>query len=789
MRMTFVFLSFGLGLAGSAATVAVPAPAAPRFDQFQEAGITTTAPQGWLKEFLVRQNTGLTGHHEVLSYPFNTCLWAGMIPRQGGHGADWWRYEQTAYLSDGMIRLGYLLNDPKLIQDGRAGVEYVMAHPQKNGRLGYDFFTSQWPVAVYFRVMQAEYQATGNPAILKALQAHYLSYSKADLNSGHRHMVNIEGMLWTYGQTGDRRLLELAEAGYLAGGDEMPLARCASPGKISIHGVTYMEESKIPAILYIYTGKKEYLEAAVNAFRKLDRDHMLPDGVPSSNEFLVGKNPLSSHETCDITDYTWAVGYLLMATGDASWADHIERAIFNAGPGCVSKDFKNLQYFSSVNQVIATGESNHNKGSVAFRYGSTWMAYWPCHETECCAGNVHRFMPNYAIRMWLRDRQGGLVAALYGPSVKTVPLDGGKALTVAEETNYPFSDTVTFRFSTPEKVRLPFSLRIPGWCEQPSVTVNGEAFLGELKPGSFATLDREFSSGDVVQVKLPMPVRLKEWGRYGVYVERGPLLFAYPVPEKETVDTKTYANLNGKKSPSPEFPALDLRPAGPWNYALAMGLESAGKPFQLVETGAVGYPFDPATVPLVIKVPARKMSAWTLLENRFTPALPKPGQFTCELDTENIALVPYGSTRLRVSVFPSALAKPLPLATASSCEKEYSPDGAFDGEADGYPNDKSCEWASNGEKAGAWVKVEWPEPRTISGLLVYDRPNRDDQVLAATVTFDDGSSVAIGELVNDGKTPAKVAFPARKVKSLTFRVDKVSASTRNAGVAEIEVVP
>jgi DUF1680 family protein len=73
--------------------------------------------------------------------------------------------------------------------------------------------------------------------------------------------------------------------------------------------------------------------------KKLDRDHMLPDGVPSSSEFLAGKNPLNSHETCDITDYTWAMGYLLMATGDAQWADHIEKAVFNAGPGAVSKRF------------------------------------------------------------------------------------------------------------------------------------------------------------------------------------------------------------------------------------------------------------------------------------------------------------------------------------------------------------------------------------------------------------------------------------------------------------------
>ena len=74
-------------------------------------------------------------------------------------------------------------------------------------------------------------------------------------------------------------------------------------------------------------------------------------------------------------------------------------------------------------------------------------------------------------------------------------------------------------------------------------------------------------------------------------------------------------------------------------------------------------------------------------------------------------------------------------------------------------------------------------------MLVYDRPNSEDQVLAATIAFDDGSTIAVGELANDGKTPAKVTFPPRKVKSLTLKVDKVSNTTQNAGISEIALIP
>ena len=617
------------------------------FNAFQELPINAITPRGWLREFLVRQNTGLTGHHDILSYPFNTCLWAGRIP-YNGHGDNWWPYEQTAYLTDGMLRLGYLIHDAKLIQIGREGVEYVLAHPMEKSRLGHPFFSSQWPMAVFFRVMQAEYSATYDPKLLEELRQHYLSFSTAELKGG-RNVINLEGMLWTYGKTGDRKLLDRANAIYDQGQGIWGRGALAASGKDVEHGVTYNEMAKLPAIFYNYTGNREYLFASVNAFKKLDRDHMLPDGVPSSNEFLAGKDALQSHETCDISDYTWSVGYLLMATGDATWSDHIEKAIFNAGPGCVSKDFKNLQYFSSVNQVIATGDSNHNKHF----HGSTWMAYWPCHETECCAGNVHRFMPNFAARMWMSDTNGGLVATLYGPSSITLPINYARQqLTVTEDTGYPFSETISFTFRTPTPVTMPFTFRIPGWCETPAVTINGQAYKGPLRPGTFATLPRTFCDGDTVVLHLPMPVKLVKWENQGFAVERGPLLYAYPVPEKVTVDNRTYGNMGGKKSSDPvNFPALDLRPDGPWNYAIAAN-SAAELKLVIRETG--GYPFDPGASPLVVKAPARKVKGWALVENRYTPPLPDRDKVECEDAMETITLVPYGSTRLRIGVFPVA---------------------------------------------------------------------------------------------------------------------------------------
>lgn len=123
--------------------------------------------------------------------------------------------------------------------------------------------------------------------------------------------------------------------------------------------------------------------------------------------------------------------------------------------------------------------------------------------------------------------------------------------------------------------------------------------------------------------------------------------------------------------------------------------------------------------------------------------------------------------------------------TASSSEHGYSPAGVIDGNASGYPHGKQFEWASNDEKTGAWVKLEWAQPQTIDTIWIYDRPNTTDQVLGGLLTFDDGSTLDVGELPNDGAKPIELSFPAKTVRSVTFRITKVSHETQNTGVAEI----
>lgn len=622
---------------------------AQRNSSFSEGYINSIKPSGWLKEFLERQRSGLTGHPEAMAYPYNTCLWNGDIKRNRDYGQDWWRYEQTAYYTDGLLRLGYLLSDTALINKGEAGIRYTLNHAAENGRLGNPVISSLWPMVVFSRAMIAAHQYNGDAEIVKALEKHYLSLSTQDLTKGRRHILNIEGMLWVYGLTKNETLLSLAKEAYEIGGFELDSKVAGSDDYIHMHGVTYAEMLKIPLLLYAYSGEKKYLDLAINAERKLERDHMLPDGVYTSAEFTEGDDIDIAHETCDITDYTWSLGYFLTITGDGRWADMMEKAIFNAGLGSITKDFKALQYFSSVNQVIATGNSDFNK----FKKGSTWMAYRPTHETECCAGNVNRFMPNFVSRMWLREPDGAVVAALYGPSSFSFELNG-QTCTIEEQTNYPFEEEVTFSFKMEEEIEIPFVFRKPEWCNDMKLSVNGKKQILSNENKGFYRLHRVFKNGDKVTIKMNMPIEMNDANRQGVFFSRGPLLLSYAVPQNKVEDTNVYENMNGKVSGNPDFKCWSITPTSDFGYAIKAKKIKKGNSIKakakISKLKKESYPFDLESTPIKVSIPVEEFD-WQLLDGRYNPELPSSDSITVT-GNKKIVLVPYGCTELRLTVFP-----------------------------------------------------------------------------------------------------------------------------------------
>ena len=650
------------------------------YGSFIELPLRSISPQGWLKTFLLNQRNGLTGHLDSCGYPFNAPGWISseiQAPADKSGWEYWYAYEQHAYWLDGMVRAGYLLNDEFLIGKALPQISYVLDNPGHDGYLGPEPIKAEktnnrWPHAVLFRAIWAHYSATSDSSIIDKLLAHYRSNTST--HSLFRDACNIETMLRVYHVTGDHELLTMAQEAFARYNvaykhTDMSMSSLASDKVATEHGVSFNEIGKLGAILFSYTGNTDYLNPVLNGYEKINRDHLLASGVCSSEERLSGKDPLRCYEICDITDFTWSLGYLLFASGNAAYADQIEKACFNALPGSVTKDFKASQYFSCANQIIADHQSSH----TVYRKGNSRMSFRPNHIPACCSSNISRAMPNYISRMWLNDAQGNITAALYGPSVITFsPPDQGVTVTIEEQTGYPFSEQIDFKFRTPYPCTFTFKFRVPSWCSEAKWHVNGVEQSQKLMAGSFHSVEREFNNGDVITLLLPMELKLTRWPQGGIALEAGPLLFSLPIQEIRHIDT-------AEKLCTAQLPAFNMYPNSPWNYAICLDEESVRN--ILIKTGSVSdAPWSADSPPLYIEVPARQVHGWDMhkctdikmhlpcagdldtgieIASRkgnfnFTPDLPDAAFLKAKLsnDIEIIKLVPYGCTLLRMTVFP-----------------------------------------------------------------------------------------------------------------------------------------
>ncbi len=128
----------------------------------------------------------------------------------------------------------------------------------------------------------------------------------------------------------------------------------------------------------------------------------------------------------------------------------------------------------------------------------------------------------------------------------------------------------------------------------------------------------------------------------------------------------------------------------------------------------------------------------------------------------------------------------LALATASSenTMAGQTAEKAIDGVATGFPVNPVYEWATLSEVKDVWLRLNFPEPITVSGITLYDRPNLSDHILNAELHLSDGTIQKIPALPNDGR-PLTVVFSDRVISWLRFVVTE--AKGERLGLAEIEV--
>lgn len=648
--------------------------------KLQELPLGSIRPDGWLLRGLELERNGLMGRLDEMAFPFNTEAWLTRHPvgpdphvaRRNRWWAEGWNWAMTSKWLEGTLRCGYLLADHGLIEKASKRINYNLEHQDQDGTFGPQFLTtaavkghvSGYTFAEFLHVLMTQYSATSDERIIQALKRYFQdgvrglsAIPQGGELSGKAADYQIVTALWLYQQTGDQTFLDHARAAFAVNG-ESDLKELLSERRNTGHGCYWLMQKTIAASMYICTGEQRYLDAVINAYRKLERDQMLIGGVPSSSEVLRGNTALDSAEGCNNTYYPLALKYLLRATGNAAYADKIERAIFNSLPGAMTADFRAHQYLSSSNQVVADGKSNHAQSDNPAAKGRIQlMAYRPVHACPCCAANMPRALPNFVSWMFQKDDRGALTAVLYGScEVTTTVGEAQKEITISQRTDYPFSERIEFHIGTTEPVSFAFRLRIPGWCQGAQILVNGTSALDGIGPGEFATVSREFHNNDKVMLVLPMDVKLSHWPRGGIGLERGPLVYALRIKEDQRKAPDIIPNQYEAEElyGTDEFPGWDMYAASPWNYALALDKKNLAAAVKVVNQGMSSEPWSIANAPIELQVLARRVSGWKIGKDGLTPQLPDPATLNERLSdkVETVRLVPFGCAKLRISIFP-----------------------------------------------------------------------------------------------------------------------------------------
>lgn len=620
-------------------------------------------PQGWLKEMLVRQKNGATGNLDKL-YPLV------MNERNGWLGGDGDQWERGPYWIDGLVPLAYILDDKELIAKLKPWIEWAINSQQPDGYFGpsKDYghepglqrnnSRDWWPKMVMLKILKQYYSATADQRVI-SLMTNYFKYQLKELPSKpldhwtfwarYRGADNLQVVYWLYNITGDKFLLDLGEIIHKQTFDytDAFLNTDMLSKQGTIHCVNLAQGMKAPLIYYQHHPEQKYIDATNKGLNDIRKFNGMAHGLYGGDEALHGNNPTQGSELCSAVEMMFSLESMLGITGDVNYADQLEKIAFNALPTQTSDDYMSRQYFQQANQVMLTRQTRN----FDVNHGGTDLCFGLLTGYPCCTSNMHQGWPKFTQNLWYATPDKGLAALVYSPSEVKAFVADGVEVAFKEETNYPFEESIKFTFSTNNKtksVAFPLHLRIPTWCRNANVTINGEK-MNFTTTDSIIKIQRDWKHGDVVILQLPMNLLKNTWYENSVSVERGPIVYALKMGEE-------WKKVKNEKDPiayGSEY--FEVRPTTPWNYGLLdVPANKWEASFNVIKKNTdSNFPWNPENAPIEIRTRAQRIPSWQLY-NGMTGPIPYSISYGLETekDVEEVVLIPYGCTNLRISQFP-----------------------------------------------------------------------------------------------------------------------------------------
>jgi len=398
------------------------------------------------------------------------------------------------------------------------------------------------------------YRATGKTSMLdvakKCADYLYTVFEPRDPKLAHFgfNPSQIMGCVELYRTTKNQKYLELAEIfvemrGSQPGGTQQNQARTPLKQEHEAvgHAVTANYLYCGATDLYAETGDKELLTALERVWNNMYQKKMYVTGATGAihqGHSAIGDNiheaygdnyelPNSTgyNETCaNIANGMWSYR-MFSVTGDAKYADVMERVFYNSGISGISLDGKHYFYTNVLRRTFGEPFLSWDKPTR-----QPWL------ECFCCPSSLARTLSETnAYAYSLTD--DGISVNLYGANVLNTKLQNGSTLKLTQKTDYPWDGKIQLVFDKVPAKEMSVQMRIPGWVRDASLTVNGKSQNIDLTPGTYVNITRKWSKNDVIELNLPMPVEkiastpLVKENLNHVAIQRGPVVYCLESPD------------------------------------------------------------------------------------------------------------------------------------------------------------------------------------------------------------------------------------------------------------------